>query len=107
MTTTENEFSKQYGPWAFVAGASEGMGEAYAREAAARGLHVVLAARREKELERAAEAIRNDFGVETRSAVVDLSAQDRASFSPRPNTLSCPLRCRSRISLVLQPPGNF
>jgi short-subunit dehydrogenase len=52
------------------------MGEAYAREAASRGLHVVLAARRADELERAAEEIRADFGVETRTARIDLGAQD-------------------------------
>ena len=70
------DFAAKYGPWAFVAGASEGMGEAYAREAASRGLHVVLAARREERLDRVARAIRSDFGVETRPLVLDLAAED-------------------------------
>ncbi len=72
----DKEFFAKYGSWAFVAGASEGMGEAYAREAAARGLDVVLAARRTEVLERVAERIRADFGVETRTAVLDLGAED-------------------------------
>ena len=39
-------FAERYGPWAVVAGASEGLGEAFARGCAARGLNVVLIARR-------------------------------------------------------------
>ena len=40
------DFLAQYGPWALLAGASEGLGEALAHEAARRGLNVVLVARR-------------------------------------------------------------
>ena len=39
-------FAEKYGPWGIVLGASEGLGEAYARGLAARGLNVVVAARR-------------------------------------------------------------
>lgn len=41
---------KRYGPWAVVAGASEGIGAAFARELSARGLGVVLVARRPEPL---------------------------------------------------------
>jgi NAD(P)-dependent dehydrogenase (short-subunit alcohol dehydrogenase family) len=39
-------FAAAYGPWALVAGGSEGLGAAFAHELARRGLHLVLVARR-------------------------------------------------------------
>jgi len=44
------EFCARYGPWALVAGASEGLGAEYARQLAARGLDVLLVARRGQSL---------------------------------------------------------
>ena len=40
------EFAERYGPWALVLGASEGVGEVFARTVAERGVDVVLVARR-------------------------------------------------------------
>jgi short-subunit dehydrogenase len=69
-------FADRYGPWALVAGASEGLGAAFARGAAARGCNVVLVARTAAKLESTAAGIRDEFGVATRTAVVDLAAPD-------------------------------
>jgi short-subunit dehydrogenase len=69
-------FANRYGPWGIVLGASEGLGEAYARELAARGLNVVVAARRAEPLAEVAQGLRADAGVDARPVVVDLSASD-------------------------------
>jgi short-subunit dehydrogenase len=73
MTLTDTGFAERYGPWALVAGASEGVGSAYARAMAERGLNVVLLARRQNMLDQVAAAIRADTGVETRAVAVDLA----------------------------------
>jgi uncharacterized protein len=67
-------FEHRYGPWALVAGASEGLGAAFAEALAARGLHLVLVARREAPLEALAARIRGAHRVEARVAALDLGA---------------------------------
>jgi short-subunit dehydrogenase len=69
-------FANRYGPWAVVAGASEGVGSAFAREIAGRGVNVVLLARRQAVLDEVAAAIGGQTGVETRCVAVDLSRSD-------------------------------
>ena len=76
MTNTDNGFAHRYGPWALVAGASDGVGAAYARAVAERGVNVVLLARRQAVLDGVASTIRTDTGVETRAVAIDLAAQD-------------------------------
>ena len=72
-------FKDKYGPWAVVAGASEGLGAALAVGAAARGCNVVLIARGESKLVEVATDIERSFGVSTRPLALDLSATDAAS----------------------------
>jgi len=50
-------FAQRYGPWALVAGASEGLGAAFATELARRGLNLVLIARRSGPLEALAASL--------------------------------------------------
>lgn len=69
-------FRDQYGPWALVAGASEGVGAAMARAFAARGVNVVLLARRRAVLDEVARSISANTGVETRPVVIDLADDD-------------------------------
>src|SRR5262249_54236305 len=67
-------FVDRYGPWAVVLGASEGLGEAYARGIAARGLNVVVAARRSELCEKVARDVAARHGVATRAVALDLAA---------------------------------
>jgi short-subunit dehydrogenase len=66
-------FPARYGPWALVAGASEGVGAAFAEELARRGLNVVLVARRRAALADVAAGIIARTGRETRTLPVDLA----------------------------------
>jgi short-subunit dehydrogenase len=56
-----------------IAGGSEGLGHAFAAEAAARGLHVVIVARRPEPLATSADRLRADYPVQVREVVADLS----------------------------------
>jgi uncharacterized protein len=69
-------FTERYGAWALVAGASEGLGAAYARALASGGMDLVLAARRRDPLEALAEEIRGDFHVEVRCCDGDLASAE-------------------------------
>jgi NAD(P)-dependent dehydrogenase (short-subunit alcohol dehydrogenase family) len=50
-TTDTADFLKRYGSWALISGASEGTGAEFALQVAAKGLNVVLVARRVDKLE--------------------------------------------------------
>lgn len=65
-----------YGPWALIAGGSEGVGESFARQLAGAGIKLVLLARRESPLKLLAESIRKETGVEVRTLSVDLTGED-------------------------------
>jgi short-subunit dehydrogenase len=72
-------FTKRYGPWALVAGASEGIGAAFARELARRGLDLVLVARRAEPLEATAREIAGETKVQVRCLPLDLTRADAAA----------------------------
>ena len=65
-------FATKYGPWGLVAGASDGLGAAFAAGLADRGLNVVLLARRQAVLDRVAAEINSRSSVETRTLAIDL-----------------------------------
>jgi nucleoside-diphosphate-sugar epimerase len=69
-------FAERYGPWAVVAGASEGLGEALARGCASRGLNVVLIARRVELAQQIADDIAATTGVHARALGADLADRD-------------------------------
>lgn len=72
------EFAERYGRWAVIAGASEGLGAAFAREAARRGLDVVLVARRADALAIVRKEIEEQAGREVRCIALDLARSDAA-----------------------------
>ncbi|MDO0976690.1 SDR family NAD(P)-dependent oxidoreductase [Mycolicibacterium frederiksbergense] len=72
-------FADKYGPWALVAGASDGVGATLADGLGQRGVNVVLLARRQALLDQVAEGIESRHGVQTRTLAVDLATETAAS----------------------------
>ncbi|GAA5178035.1 SDR family oxidoreductase [Niveibacterium umoris] len=66
------------GAWALVTGASSGLGEDFARELAAQGMNLVLAARTRVPMEALASALRSAHGVEVVVESIDLSLPESA-----------------------------
>ena len=66
-------FAERYGKWALVAGASEGLGAAFAENLATRGMNLVLVARREHLLAEVARRLREKHGVDVRCVARDLA----------------------------------
>ena len=75
-TSTDDNFRARYGPWAVVAGGSDGTGAAFSRQLARRSVSVVLIARRAPLVDELAGELRAEYGVDARGVECDLSAPD-------------------------------
>jgi len=75
-----NTFAAKYGPWAVVAGASEGLGAAFAEALAARGVNLLLLARRADALQVVADRIRKAHAVEVRTEACDMARSDLSGW---------------------------
>ena len=64
---------KRFGPWALVTGASSGIGEEFARQIAASGIHVALVGRRESLLRSVGAECTRVSGAQHRVIPLDLS----------------------------------
>ncbi len=72
--SASRDFHARYGPWALIAGGSEGIGRSFAIQLAERGLDLLLVARRDGPLEETAAEIRERFGVQVVTQALDLTA---------------------------------
>jgi short-subunit dehydrogenase len=70
---------RRYGPWAVVAGASEGLGAAFAERLAGEGLSLVLLARRAAVLDALAARLERSHGVSVRTLAIDLASPSLAA----------------------------
>lgn len=71
-------FSEKYGPWALIAGASDGVGLAFARALAREGLNLILVSRNQAKLDVAAAGLRA-LGAECVTVSADLSKPEGSS----------------------------
>jgi len=99
--TGPSPFVARYGPWALVAGASEGLGAAFATALAGRGLNVVLVARRAEPLAELANRL------PTRSITVAADLSTDAGV-----TVACAAAAELEVGLVVanaaySPIGRF
>ncbi|WP_317928991.1 SDR family NAD(P)-dependent oxidoreductase [Halioxenophilus sp. WMMB6] len=67
---------EKYGPWAVIAGASEGVGKAFAHRVAAEGINCILLSRRIEPLEQLAIELKAAHRIECVTASIDLSTVD-------------------------------
>ena len=71
------DFRDRYGPWALVAGASAGLGAAFAESLAKRKLNLVLIARRKSLLDELARTLCAKYGIEVHAVELDLGDGDK------------------------------
>lgn len=69
-------YAQKYGPWALIAGGSEGVGASFAYKLAAQGINLVLIARKPEPLQEVAEQVRTSSKVQVRTASLDLTVPD-------------------------------
>jgi len=67
--------AKRYGPWALIAGGSEGVAASFAHKLADVGMNLVLVARRPAPMEKLAQEVRAS-GVDVRTLCLDLKRAD-------------------------------
>jgi uncharacterized protein len=68
-----NDFSKKYGPWAMVTGATSGTGLHFAQMLAEKGMHLILVSRGERALKETETLIRDKYHVQVKTIAADLS----------------------------------
>ncbi len=71
-------FAEKYGPWALIAGASDGVGLAFARRLAREGMKLILVSRSQAKLDKAADELRA-LGTECVTVSADLSKPEGSS----------------------------
>ncbi|SER72705.1 hypothetical protein SAMN04487944_1095 [Gracilibacillus ureilyticus] len=66
--------------WTLITGASSGIGEVFAQELAAKGSHLILAARSESKLNTFAQKLMHKYGIKAEVIVSDLSRKNAAAM---------------------------
>ena len=68
-------FKEKYGPWAVVTGATSGIGEAISHQLAAKGMNIVLVARKKDELDAKAAMLKSEYHIDTHIVSADLATE--------------------------------
>ncbi len=68
----DTKFKNKYGDWALITGATSGIGAELTSQIAAKGINIVLVARKEKELADHASSLQKRYGIKTKYVSADL-----------------------------------
>ena len=71
-----SSFTEKYGPWAIVAGAAEGLGEAYSTALAGRKINLVMVDHQPITMKKLAEKLEQEHGIKTLQLHIDLSKRE-------------------------------
>lgn len=71
-----SSFNEKYGPWAIVAGAAEGLGEAYSEALARRGVNIFMVDNQAVPLENLSDRLQKEYEIQTRQLIIDLADDD-------------------------------
>lgn len=66
-------FVERYGAWAVIAGATQGIGEQYSLQLAAKGLNLLMIARGQEGLDHVSKTIRDQYDIKVETLSLDLS----------------------------------
>jgi short-subunit dehydrogenase len=85
----KEQFQQKYGPYALIAGGSDGLGYAYAEAIARRRLNLILIARQEERLLKAAKRLKETYPINVVSVVADMA--DFADVKAKIEALQLPI----------------
>jgi short-subunit dehydrogenase len=71
-----NDIRDAYGDWCLVAGAAEGLGEAWSAALAVRGMNLIMVDNQGEKMQVLAERLEREFGIQIRQIELDLGAGD-------------------------------
>lgn len=75
-----DEFLKRYGRWALVAGAAEGLGEAFCLALARKGMNIILVDRQEPAMKSLSGRLESEFNIETLNLHLDLADEEASNL---------------------------
>lgn len=83
-----SQLKEKYGPYALIAGGSDGLGFAYAAAAARRGLNLVLIARQEERLNAAAARLKAAYSIDVITIAADMADIEHVTEQIRAHSVS-------------------